>query len=72
MVLTETDNSFLSTSKTNNPFTPTLKHVLMFFKLIRFKNYFPAQQNFRLKLYSKQYLKIAIDVGLSPEDFYAC
>ena len=34
--------------------------------------YFPAQQNLRLKIYSKQYLKIAIHVGFSPEYFYAC
>ena len=38
--------------------------------LNRFKNYFPAQQDFRLKIYSKQFLiEIAIQVGFSPEDF---
>ena len=37
-----------------------------------FKNYFQAQEDFRLKICSKQFLKIAIQVGFSPEDFYAC
>ena len=34
-----------------------------------FKNYFIAQQGFRLKIYSKQFLKIATQVGFSPEEF---
>ena len=37
-----------------------------------FKNNFLAQQDFRLKIYSKQFMNIAIQTGFSPEDFYAC
>ena len=64
---------YSDTGVNNTQFTPTLKHVLMLFiKLNSFKDYFLAQEDFRLKLYSKQILKIAIQVGFSPEDFYAC
>ena len=41
-------------------------------QLNRFKDYFPTQQDFRLTIYSKQFLKITIQAGFSPEDFYAC
>ena len=38
------------------------------------KNYFPAQQDLRLKIYSKHFLKmdITIQVGFSPVDSYDC
>ena len=38
----------------------------------RSKNYFQAQEDVRLKIYNKHFLKIVIQVGFSPEDFYAC
>ena len=48
------------------------------FKIILFTikagiKYFPTEQDFRLKISSKELLKIAIvtQSGFSPEDFYA-
>ena len=37
---------------------------------LRFKKYFPGEQDFRLKTHSKQFLKItiAIQVGFGPEE----
>ena len=40
--------------------------------LNRFKKYFSAQQDFRLKIYRKQFLKVAVQVWFNTEDFYAC
>ena len=44
----------------------------MLFNYTGLKTIFQAQEDFRLKIYSKQFLKIAIPVGVSPDDFYAC
>ena len=59
---------------TNIPLTATLlKTCLNVVLLNKFKKYFPAQQNFWLKIYSKHFLKIvfAIQGGFSLEFFYA-